>query len=276
MTVKVERIEGAVPHRKILAAGMACTILFLYLTYLNQITDTNIFSFFGGLAFVSAVIWGSDTVKILQSYGLATGHPSAGMIALGSGIIPMMLGTRFGVAAPLVALAIAGLTGFIIGYVANHVIMMKVPVMIASLTELACVGALSLLGLSAMITGGFSWSHLTTGTVSSGYFGSLIGGSFIILVFILAAFAIQHPFNASSGPGWKQDRMLMLAAECAFLSLIVVAVLSFAFIGPVPALLSLLIAVVGWVFSYLQFIDLSRRDAAAWLDAKPIIEKEAQ
>jgi len=34
--------------------------------------------------------------------------------------------------------------------------------------------------------------------------------------------------------------------------------------------------VVGWVFSYLQFIDLSRRDAAAWLDAKPIIEKEAQ
>jgi len=276
MTVKGERIEGAVPHRKILAAGMACTSLFLYLTYLNQITDTNIFSFFGGLAFVSAVIWGSDTVKILQSYGLATGHPSAGMIALGSGIIPMMLGTRFGVAAPLVALAIAGLTGFIIGYVANHVIMMKVPVMIASLTELACVGALSLLGLSAMITGGFSWSHLTTGTVSSGYFGSLIGGSFIILVFILAAFAIQHPFNASSGPGWKQDRMLMLAAECAFLSLIVVAVLSFAFIGPVPALLSLLIAVVGWVFSYLQFIDLSRRDAAAWLDAKPIIEKEAQ
>jgi tetrahydromethanopterin S-methyltransferase subunit C len=276
MTVKVERIEGAVPHRKIMAAGMACTLLFLYLTYLNPITGTKIFSFFGGLAFVATVIWGSDAVKVLQSYGLATGHPSAGMIALGSGIIAMLFGSWWGAAAPLVALAVAGLIGVVIGYVANNVLMMKIPVMVTSLTELACIGALSLLGLSATVTGGFSWSDLTTGAAATGFSGSFIGGGLIALVFILAAFAIQHPFNASSGgPSWKQDRMLVIAAECAFLSLIIAAVLSFAFIGPVPAFISLVIAAAGWLISYSRFITLSRRDAAAWLDAKPIRETEA-
>jgi tetrahydromethanopterin S-methyltransferase subunit C len=275
MTVTVERIEGAIPHGKIMAASMACTLLFLYLTYLNTISGTKLFSIFGGLAFVSTVLWGSDTVKTLQSYGLATGHPSAGMIALGSGIIPMLFGSGWGITTPLVALVIAGLTGIIIGYVANNILMMDIPVMVASLAELACVGALALLGLSAMVTGGFSWSDLTTGAAASGFSGSFVGSGLIVLAFILAAFAIQHPFNASSGPDWKQDRMLMLAAECAFISLIIAAVLSFAFTGPVPAFVSLVVAAAGWVFSYSRFIALSRRDAAAWLDAKPIRETEA-
>jgi tetrahydromethanopterin S-methyltransferase subunit C len=91
---------------------------------------------------------------------------------------------------------------------------------------------------------------------------------------MLGAIAIQHPFNACLGPGWTQDRMLTLAAECGFLSMIVCAVISFALISAGSAVVSLLVALIGWAFTYKQYFALSKRDAAAWLNAKPIPEME--
>ena len=67
MSVKVEVIEGGVPHNKILIAGLVSTLVCLYLTYLNVLTNTEMFSFFGGLAVVAALIWGSHTIKVLCS-----------------------------------------------------------------------------------------------------------------------------------------------------------------------------------------------------------------
>ena len=97
MSVKVEVIEGGVPHNKIMIAGVVSTLLCIYLTYLNVLTETEMFSFFGGLAVVAALIWGSHTIKVLCSYGIGTGVPSAGMIAFGSGVIAMLLATKFGI-----------------------------------------------------------------------------------------------------------------------------------------------------------------------------------
>ena len=53
----------------------------------------------------------------------------------------------------------------------------------------------------------------------------------------------------------------MLAIECGFLSMIAVAVMSYAFIDSISATLSLIIALLGWVYSYKVYIDLSKRDA---------------
>ena len=106
------------------------------------------------------------------------------------------------------------------------------------------------------------------------YQASFIGGALIAVAFLLGAIAIQHPFNACLGPGWKQDRMIMLTAECGFLSMIVAAIMSFALISAGAALISLIIALVGWLYTYCEYIELSKRDAAAWLDAKPIPEME--
>jgi tetrahydromethanopterin S-methyltransferase subunit C len=64
----------------------------------------------------------------------------------------------------------------------------------------------------------------------------------------------------------------MLAAECGFLSMIPVAIISFAFIGLLPALVALIVSIVGWLYTYTQYIALSKRDAYAWLDAQPILE----
>jgi tetrahydromethanopterin S-methyltransferase subunit C len=280
MSVKVEVIEGGVPHNNIMIAGVVCTLVCIYLTYLNVVTQTEMFSFFGGLAVVAALIWGSHTIKVLCSYGIGTGVPSAGMIAFGSGVIAMLLATRFGMLAPVVALILAAIIGFILGYVSNNILNMKIPAMVQALTEMAIVGALSLMGFAALITGGFQFAGLTTGTVTVlgmtllTHQNSFLGGCLIAVAFLLGSIAIQHPFNATLGPGWKQDRMLMLTAECAFLSMIVAAIMSFALISAGSAIISLIIAIIGWSYTYKEYMVMSKRDAAAWLDAKPIPEVE--
>jgi len=285
MSVKVEVIEGGVPHSKIMIAGFIGTLVCLYLTYLNVIMSTptqtvTIFAFFGGLAAVIALIWGSHTIKVLCSYGIGTGVPSAGMIAFGSGTIAFLFATKFGIAAPIVAVVLAAVVGFILGWISNNVLNMRIPAMVQALTEMAVVGALTLMGLTALMSGGFSFAGLTTGSITtlgvtmSTHQISFLGGCLIAVAFLLGAIAIQHPFNACLGPGWKQDRMLMLTAECGFLSLIVAAIMSYALIDKVSATISLIIALIGWVYTYNQYLLLSKRDAAAWLDSKPIPDVE--
>jgi tetrahydromethanopterin S-methyltransferase subunit C len=280
MSVKVEVIEGGVPHNKIMIAGVVSTLLCIYLTYLNVITGTEMFSFFGGLAVVAALIWGSHTIKVLCSYGIGTGVPSAGMIAFGSGVIAMLLATKFGILSPIVALVLAAIIGFILGYVSNNILNMKIPAMVQALTEMAVVGALSLMGFAALITGGFTFAGLTTSSVTVmgmtllTHQNSFLGGCLIAVAFLLGSIAIQHPFNATLGPGWKQDRMLMLTAECGFLSMIMAAVMSFALVSAGSALISLIVAIIGWAYTYQQYMEMSKRDAAAWLDSKPIPDVE--
>jgi tetrahydromethanopterin S-methyltransferase subunit C len=278
MTVKVEKIEGGVPHTTIMVAGLIASVVCIYLTYANVLAETQLFSFFGGLATVAALVWGSHTIKHLCSYGIGTGVPSAGMIAFGSGVIAMLFATKYGIAAPVVAVVLAAVLGLVLGYLANNVLNMRIPVMIQSLVEMAIIGALTLMGYAAMMTGSFELTSLTTGNVVilglslPSYQASFLGGALIATVFMLGAIAIQHPFNACLGPNWTQDRMLMLAAECGFLSMITAAVMSMPLISMSAALVSLFVAIVGWYYTYTKYIELSQRDAAAWLDAKPIPE----
>jgi len=278
MSVKIEVGAGGIPHNQILIYGLVGSVILIYLTYLNTITGTQYFAFFGGLAAVVALIWGTDTIKHLCSYGLGTGVPSAGMIALGSGVIAALFGATTGPFAPIVTIIIAAIIGAVAGIMANHVVRMDIPVMVVSLIELAIVGAMTVLGLAAMACGTFEFLGMITGEfailgfVVQSYEFSLIGGSIIAVVFMLGAIAIQHSFNACLGPGEQQDRTLMLAAECGFLSMIPVAIISFAFIGMYAALISLVISIVGWLYTYAKYIELSKRDAYAWLDAQPILE----
>jgi tetrahydromethanopterin S-methyltransferase subunit C len=88
--------------------------------------------------------------------------------------------------------------------------------------------------------------------------------------------ALQHPFNACLGPNEKQDRTLMLALEVGFLSMISLAVISYAFIDGISATIALVIALIGWIYTFKQYLALSERDAFMWLDAKPIREVGAK
>lgn len=278
MSVKVEVGAGGIPHNRILIYSLVGSLVLIYLTYLNTITGTEYFSFFGGLAAVVALLWGTDTIKHLCSYGLGTGVPSAGMIALGSGVVAALFGATTGPFAPIVTIIIAAIIGAVAGLMANAVVRMDIPVIVVSLIELAIVGAMTILGLSAMACGTFGFLGMITGEIAilgfvvQSYEFSLIGGSIIAVIFMLGAIAIQHSFNACLGPGEQQDRTLMLAAECGFLSMIPIAIISFAFIGMYAALISLVVSIVGWLYTYKKYIELSKRDAYAWLDAQPILE----
>lgn len=287
MTVAITASEGGMPHNKVLAIGLVGAIVCLYLTYSNAFLPEPLFSFFGGLAAVLALWWGTDTIKHLCSYGLGTGVPSAGMIALGSGVIAMILGSRLSamgfVSTPLVipigTVIIAAILGIIIGFISDKIVNMNIPVLMVSLAELCMVGAITIMGLTAMATGSFVFGDLVSGSVTlfgqEDFSGSYIGGGVIAVVFMLGAIGVQHAFNACLGPNESQDRTLMLAAECGFLSMITVAIISFAFVSFLAAILSFIIAVLGWVYTYRKYFEYSKRDAFMWLDAKPIREKEA-
>lgn len=293
MTAKMEASAGKLPHNTLLIYGLVIAVVGTYLTYLNVVTGMAVFSFFGGIAAVAALWWGSDTIKHLCSYGLGTGVPSAGMIAFGSGAIAMIVGTKFGMASPIATVILAAILGAVIGYTANNIINMNIPVMIVSLMELAIVGAMTMLGFAAMATGSFNFSEMVIGSMSLSvesagvaaggaqqflvtavpqYGNSLIGGSALAVIFFLGALALQHPFNACLGPNESQDRTLMLALSCGFLSMIAVAVISFVFVGFLAGTVNLIISLVAWLYCYKTYIDLSKRDAYAWLDSKPIME----
>jgi tetrahydromethanopterin S-methyltransferase subunit C len=279
MSVKVEVSEGGIPHDKIFGMGLVGSLVCIYLTYLNVLTGTQIFSFFGGIAAVIALVWGTNSIKTLCSYGIGTGVPSAGMISLGSGVIAMLLATTLGVAAPIGAVIIAAIIGVILGFLSDKVLNMNIPVMIRMITELCIVGALALMGFTAMAGGTFIFSDLITNTSTflfgieiTSYATSLIGGSILAVVFMLGGIGVQHAFNACLGPNESQDRTLMLAAECGFLSMIPISVISLAFIGTAAVIISLIVSLIGWGYTYKQYIELSQRDAYDWLDAKPIKE----
>jgi tetrahydromethanopterin S-methyltransferase subunit C len=88
----------------------------------------------GALGAMCAVIWGAEAVRRVAKYGLGTGVPSIGQIAMGMGIIAAMFGLAMvkstPLAGPVLALITASIIGFIIGWFAQNVIKMKIPVKI--------------------------------------------------------------------------------------------------------------------------------------------------
>lgn len=280
MTAQITVTEGGIPHNTLMIYGIVGSLVLIYLTYLNTVTGTQYFSFLGGLGAIAALVWGSSTIKRLCSYGIGTGVPSAGMLAFGSGVIAMLLATKFGIASPIVALVLGFVIGAILGYIANNILAMKIPVMIQSIAELAAVGGMVMIGFSAMATGSFTFSPLSVvpvevlGATVNSFGASLIGGGIIAAIFMLGSIALQHGFNACLGPSEKQDRTLMLTAEVGFLSMLMVAIFSYAFLGLYALIINVIVSVIGWYYTYAQYIALSKRDAAAWLDSKPIVELE--
>ena len=282
MTVKIEASEGGMPHDKMLGIGVVGALVCLYIVYLNSLMSTEVFAFFGGLAAVIALWWGTDSIKTLCSYGLGTGVPSAGMISLGSGVIAFLFATKLAGISPLLVpigcVIIAAIIGAILGFISDKVLNMNIPVMTRMIAELTIVGSLTMLGFTAMVSGSFIFTDLIAGSVSflgmevTSYAASVIGGCVLATIFMLGAIAIQHPFNACLGPNESWDRTQMCALECGFLSMLVVAIMSVAFLSLFAVVISFAISVILWGWSYSEYIKLSKRDAFAWLDSKPIRE----
>ncbi len=222
----------------------------------------------GALGAICAIIWGAEAVRRVSKYGLGTGVPSIGQIAMGMGLIAAMFGLAIvkpmPILGPIVGLITASIIGLIIGWFAQNVIKMKIPVMIRCMTEIAAAGSLAIIGYSTAVAGNFDFM----GNIVPRVFDNGV----MLVVFWVGAMAMLHPFNACLGPDEKQKRLLYLAGSTGS---IVMAILGIAATMTLGSPVTLLLGIVLWLIFYKKFWDEVYKDAAAVVGTGLIPKTEA-
>jgi len=223
----------------------------------------------GALGAICSVMWGADAVRRVAKYGLGTGVPSIGQIAMGMGIIAAMFGLAIvktaTIAGPIVALVTASIIGFIIGWFAQNVIKMKIPVMIRCMTEIAASGALIIIGFSAAVAGNFEFNNIITLVFDNGV---------MLAVFWVGAVAMLHPFNACLGPDERQKRLLYLAGSTGAITMAVIGIAAIMTLGT-SGIITFLLGVILWFIFYKKFWDEVYNDASSVVGTGLIPKTEA-
>jgi tetrahydromethanopterin S-methyltransferase subunit C len=242
---------GGIPQNKLIALGALGGLAGAYGGHFLSVASPA-FAFIGALGAICAIVWGSAAVRRVASYGLGTGVPSIGMMALGMGVVASMFGLAVGgIAGPIVAFITAAIIGLVIGVLANKVLGMGIPIMEQSMTEIAGAGALTIIGLSVAMTGTFMFDAVLETVVATGY---------IAVIFIAGGMAILHPFNANLGPDETQDRTLMTAVEKGAIAMVVAGIVATVADGA-SAVPSILIGVFIWYIAFSKYVKLVNRDA---------------
>ncbi len=275
-----------IPPNTLMAFGIVGGLLGIYLTYVLPLAGNaaggavkefiaTIAPAAGALGGICAVVWGADAVRRVAKYGLGTGVPSIGQIAMGMGIVAAMFGLAIvGTIAlpipnvllgPIVALVTASVIGLIIGWFAQNVIKMKIPVMIRCMFEIAAAGSLIIIGFSAAVAGTFEFSKLISTVFDDG---------FMLAVFWVGAMALLHPFNACLGPDEKQKRLLYLAGSTGAITMAVTGIAGVMTLGN-AGIFTLLVGAVLWLIFYKKFWDEVYKDAAAVVGTGLIPKTEA-
>jgi tetrahydromethanopterin S-methyltransferase subunit C len=254
MSVAAGGGASKIDKTKLMMYGLGGGVLGIYLTHvLNEITGTGYFSFLAGLGVIAAVVMGADAVRRVCSYGIGTGVPSIGLMAMGMGLVAAMFGLSIGgVAGPIIGIAIAMGFGYGVGLLTNKIIKMNIPVMEEVLMTLGGAGAIVLIGLSVVISGEISYPLIISSVVDTGY---------IAVVFIAGSLAILHPFNANLGPDETQDRTLIHSVSTGALAMFAAGIASLATIGG-AGILTVIIAAIVWIVFFRRFFELVKRDAA--------------
>jgi len=241
--------------------GLVGSVVGIYLgAILNSALNTTVFSFIGAIAAIFAVVMGANAVRRVCAYGIGTGVPSIGMLALGMGIIAVMFGLSMAETlgsvflGPIIILIYAGVFGYIIGVIANKVIKFNIPVMEEGNSDLSMAGALAILGWSFAISGTLGYVDILNNVLMSGY---------IAIIFIAGGLAILHPFNANLGPDEQQDRTLVNAIMVSGMAMIATGIGATAIQGLAAGLLQLVIGFAIWFYFFKMFYRLVKRDASA-------------
>jgi len=252
---------SAYDPKKLRMYGLVGSIVGIYLgSILNSALNTEVFSFIGAVGAIFAVVMGANSVRRICAYGIGTGVPSIGMLALGMGIIAVMFGLSvaetmgFGLLGPIITLVYAGVFGYIIGVIANKVIKFNIPVMEEGNADLSMAGALAILGWSFAVSGTLGYADIVNDVLMTGY---------IAIIFIAGGLAILHPFNACLGPDEKQDRTLVNAIMVGGLAMVATGIAALMTQGLAAGLLQLIIGFALWYYFFKMYYKLVKRDAAA-------------
>lgn len=245
-----------IPPNTLAAFGIVGGLVGIYLAYFLSPMNP-IFLFFGALGAVCASIWGADVVRRVASYGLGTGVPSIGMLALGMGIIAVLFGLSLslGPAGPLAAFIISCVIGAIVGIISVKVVGMTIPIMVRSTTEIAGAGAILILGFSIVIAGSLDYGAVVKEVITTG---------FIMMIYIAGGMAMLHPHNSNLGPDETQDRLLSLSAEKAGIAMVLTGLCSVAGMGTIAV--TMLIGVFIWYVGFNKYYGFVKRDAYKVVD----------
>ncbi|MBE0521210.1 MAG: tetrahydromethanopterin S-methyltransferase subunit C [Candidatus Methanoperedenaceae archaeon] len=218
---------------------------------------------------IVAVVWGADAIRRVAAYGLGTGVPSIGQLALGMGIVASMFGLAIvgsvPLAGPVVALVTASVFGLITGLFAQHVIKMNIPVMISGMTEIAAAGSLIIVGFGSAAAGSYVFGTFVQNIFSSGI---------VLVIFWMGAMSILHPFNATLGPDEKQKRTLFLAVSTGAVTMTIIGVAATMILGS-AGIITMVIGIVLWLVFYKKFWDEVYKDAASVVGTGLIPKTEA-
>ena len=259
---------GAVSSTMLLALGIVGGLLCIYLSgFLGDVVGPVI----AAIGAVLAIVWGSDAIRRVASYGLGTGVPSIGYMSLSVGVISALAGLslatilKMGIIAPIAGFVIAVIIGAIIAIVATKIVGMKIPIMLQCTVEIAGAAMLSILGFSVAIAGSYDMTAIYENVVATG---------FIAVLFIMCTMAIQHPFNACLGPNEDQVRTLKCAASTAFLSMTLTGLMSLT-TGGLGWFIVFIVGLIGWIVSFRAFVSASCADAAStrWAGLWPKVEE---
>ena len=245
-----------IPPNTLLAFGVVGGLAGIYLAYFLS-SMSPVFLVFGALGAVCASVWGADVVRRVASYGLGTGVPSIGMLALGMGIIAVLFGLSLdlGAAGPLAAFIISCAIGAIIGIISKKVVGMTIPIMVSATTEIAGAGALLILGFSIVIAGSLDYGIVVKEVIATG---------FIMMIYIAGGMAMLHPHNSNLGPDETQDRLLSLSAEKAGIAVVLSGFASVAGIEVIAV--TILVGVAIWYYFWGKYYGFVKRDAYKVVD----------
>ncbi len=241
--------------------GIAGSVIGIYLAhFLNALTGTTVFSFLGSLAALFAVLWGANAIRRICAYGLGTGVPSMGMLALGMASVAALFGLNFaeqiglGIAGVIIALVYSLAFGYVIGVICNKVIKFNIPIMEEGLTDISGAGTMAILAWSVTISGSLGYNIIVKDVFNTG---------FLAIIFICGGMALFHPFNANLGPDEKQDRTLVDGLMVGGLSMIAVGISSILTLGLGPSMVTIIVGFAVWYYCYVWYFRLAKRDAAA-------------
>jgi len=222
-----------------------------------------------GLGLILATLWGADCVRKTSKYGLGTGVPSIGVMAIGYGVIGAILGLAFarygnvGQIFPgvLLGVVLMGLIGLVSGYFSNSVkwIAMKIPRLERAMMELGMAGTFANLLMYSIVTGSLRFDAVVTWVMDTGV---------IAFMFILGVLAMAHPYNACLGPDERRERTLLVPVEITGLICIILG-FSMLVLGTSPfhavwdGMSLIVFGLIVWVVFYTRYIKTCMKECYA-------------
>lgn len=250
----------ALDPKKLRIYGLAGSVIGIYLAWiLNSVTGTTIFSFVGAIAALFGVVMGANAVRRVCAYGIGTGVPSIGMLALGMGVVGALFGLNFAekmgvpVLGVIIALIYSVVFGYVVGTIANKVMGFNIPIMEEGLFDLSGAGTMAILGWSFAISGSLSYADIVSDVINTG---------FLAIIFICGGLAILHPFNANLGPDEKQDRTLVNGVMVGGMSTIATGICALYTLGLAAGMVQIVVGFAVWYYFFVWFFRLAKRDAS--------------